>query len=318
MTRDDILSSGKLKEQFLLDYGIPITVTDNPFFLQRLIELDPIYHGREAFKSFCKDMLEFKDEEQYLRERSCSLEACLARLKSGTSLLCRLCLQEDNLWPLLGAAVPIPQQNESGFYNQENLGRTFARIRLKHGAFSAVNHFYPGIFQFASPQEFIRSGTSHFCDSRIFHEKLLDFLGMGRVNQLVLITMSIAAHYLEKAMDIKPSTYIESGLLYELPFDALLNDEAIGQFKERIESALISMPDGFGKCFVCEIFRLESIEPYGFLEQLKSSCRFIGVDPNYCHILATYYFRQPLLYDDYIINYHGRLVKLLEPIENPF
>ena len=322
MTRDEILRSKKLKEQFIKDNNLPITVTDGIHFLQRLNLLNQIFHCNEAFKNYCVDLRKYDSEEQYFRERGYSLDACVLRLSGGNHLSAIQRFLNANFSELLGEAELLSCGAPEDFYTRNSCGHTYARIKFKHGAFSAINYFDKSIFQADSPKAFLRTYDKHLTTSKEFHDAILAAFGEARISQLVTVYLSLVAHYLSGFFWCKPEPYIQDGLLYELPDDVLFSDTDIANYKKQIDSALTALPDGLGECFECEIFRLEELESYGFMEEYHDEIpvpvRFIGVDPNYYHLLATYYFRQPLLYDYLVINYDGHLAKLIEPIKSPF
>lgn len=322
MTRDEILRSKKLKEQFIRDNNLPITVTDGIHFLQRLNLLDQIFHCKDAFKTFCVDLRKYDSEEQYFRERGYSLDACILRLSGGSHLSAIQEFLKADFSELLGQAELLSCGAPDDFYTRNSCGHTYARIKFKHGAFSAINYFDRSIFQADSPEAFLRTYDKHLATSKEFHDTILRAFGEARISQFMTVCLSRAAHFLSVFFWCKPEPYIQDGLLYELPDDVLFSDTDITNYKKQIDSALTALPDGLGECFECEIFRLEELESYGFMEEYPDEIpvpiRFIGVDPNYYHLLATYYFRQPLLYDYLVINYDGRLAKLIEPIKNPF
>ena len=322
MTRDVILGSKKLKEQFVRDNNLPITVTDGVHFLQRLNLLDRIFHCKEAFKTFCVDLRKYDSEEQYFRERGYSLDACVLRLSGGTHIHAIQKFLEADFSELLGETELLPYGSPDAFYTRNCCGHTYARIKFKHGAFSAINHFDRNIFQADSPKAFLWTYDEHLRTSKEFHNAILSVFGEARLAQITTVYLSLAAHHLSDFFWCKPEPFIQSGLLYELRDDTLYDDADIARYREQIRSALDALPDGLGECFECEIFQLEELESYGFMEEYHDEIpvpvRFIGVDPNYYHLLATYYFRQPLLYDYLVINYDGHLAKLIEPIKSPF
>lgn len=322
MTRDEILCSKKLKEQFIRDSDLPITVTDGIHFLQRLNLLDRIFYCNEAFKNYCADLQKYDGEEQYFRERGYSLDAYILRLSGGSHLSAIQEFLKADFSELLGKAELLSCGAPEDFYTRNSCGHTYARIKFKHGAFSAINYFDKSIFQADSPESFLRTYDKHLATSKEFHDAILTVFGEARISQLTTVYLSILAHHLSGFFWCKPEPYIQDGLLYELPDDVLFSDTDITNYKKQIDSALTALPDGLGECFECEIFRLEELRSYGFMEEYHDETpvpvRFIGADPNYYHLLATYYFRQPLLCDYLVINYDGHLVKLIEPIENPF
>lgn len=323
MTRDEILSSTKLKEQFVSDNGLPITVFKKNLFLQRLIILDPIFGCRKAFDRYCQELLKYSDENQYFLERGYSMDAVLAKLfytPESVSALFRF--RDADLSECFGVAPYLPCAESETFYCSDNAGRTFVRIRFRHGIFSAIHHYDSALLPSDDPETFIACSDRHLSDSTEFRQNILRSFGLRRVSQLEVVYLSSAAFYLHSFFLNHPSPYINSGLLYEVPPDALLTDEALDDYAKQIEQALLSLPDDLGSCFELEIFRLENLESLGFMEEYHRknpvAVRFIDADPNLYHILTTYYFRQPLLNDDLVIDYNGIPAQLVEPVPNPF
>lgn len=67
MTREEVLNSIPLKKRFVKDNNLPITVFDNPYFIERLYTINIISDAEDKFDQFCKDMELFKNEADYFQ-----------------------------------------------------------------------------------------------------------------------------------------------------------------------------------------------------------------------------------------------------------
>lgn len=55
MIKEEVLNSIQLKKRFCKDCGLPIVVFDNPYFMERLQTLDPLFSCVEKFNRFCNE-----------------------------------------------------------------------------------------------------------------------------------------------------------------------------------------------------------------------------------------------------------------------
>lgn len=322
MTRQEVLDNKSLKEQFVNDNNLPITVLDEPYFTNRLMLFEPIYGSDTLFTQFCDDLKQYRTAELYFSERSKSLDnysnRVLCQEKSPSVAHIRTC----NLSKVLGNADYLDIGYSATFYSEENAGKTFLRVRLRDGAFSVINHLAPDIFEAATFEQFLSDCDKHLRTSQWFQKDILySICGHVRVRQLIQVYLSLAADGLKKIFKNAPNEYTRSGLLYELP--------AEGFPFEQFAEALITLPDNLGNCFTFEIFQLHKLKDLGYMEERYDlgpyAVRFIDVDLNFIYQLATYYLNT-FSYDDYtvgqymdlVINYEGRLAELKEPIENPW
>ena len=323
MTRDEILSSTRLKEQFVRDNGLPITVLEKNLFLQRLIILDPVFGCRKAFDRYCQELLKYSDEHAYFRERELSFGAFIMNNIRTLEIMPHLRrFWNDNFYEQLGIANYLSIEPAEKFYSEENAGKTFARIRFRRGAFSAIHHYDPGLLKSDDLASFLNFADRHLAYSIEIQQRILEIFGRRRLTQLMAAYLSSAAFDLHSFFYGSPSACLDGELLYEVPPDALLTDETLDDYAKQIEQALLSLPHDLGSCFELEIFRLENLESLGFMEEYHRkkpvAVRFIDADPNLYHILLTYYFRHPLLNDDLVIDYNGIPARLVEPVPNPF
>lgn len=334
MTRSEVLRNIKLKEQFIKDNDLPITITDEPFFSQRLSALDPIYHSDALFNIFCNDLERYHAADKYFMERELQ-SAYISQLgvtqqNAVTSDYNAEVFRVSSLLEQQGDTNILHGRSHDQFYSEENDGKSF--IRFSTDVYAALHHFSTGIFQGDSFEQFLDGYDQHLRMSVGFREDILNaIIGEERINHLTLMYLSIAAYSLESILGCKPYAYIDGGLIYELTTDGLT--------VEQLDNAINNMPDHIGDCLTYDIFQLHKLKSLGYMEERYGGApygvRFVDVDPNLIYQLVTYYNNMfPQLhypqadnvdevdtygiYMDLMISYNGRLAKLSKPIKNPW
>lgn len=306
MTKDGVLQNKELKSLFIQDNGLPITVLDEPYFSQRLIILDPVFHCRMAFKRFCDELGKDATVNCYLNRRERTVWEAYRRI---TDDLGSSWHELDTVYfeELLGdIPILLKEDKASDFYNCFNSEKVFLRVRLRNGYLTALHRFHA--VQTDSWDMLLDGLDSHLRGSGIVQRKLFSILGVGRLAQLTQCFLSLEAEKIRMKFGIEPSYGFPGELLYELGSDSGVKYSDLQSILDTTTTA--------------EIFRLRNLKSIGFMEEFMTGSavpiRLVNVDPNIAHQLITYYFRDILMADDLVINYNGQLATMHEPIPNPW
>ena len=308
MTKDQVLQSKELKSLFVQDNDLPITVLEEPYFSQRLIILDPVFHCRMAFKRFCDELGKDATVNCYLNRRERTVWEAYRRITDDLESSWH---ELDTVYfeKLLGdIPILLKEDKVSDFYNCFNSTKVFLRVRLRNGYLTAFHRFQPDAVQTDSWDMLLDGLDSHLRGSGIVQRKLFSILGVGRLAQLTQCYLSLEAEKIRMKFGLEPSYVFPGELLYELGPDSGVKYSDLNNVLDPTTSA--------------EIYRLTNLKSIGFLEEFmagsKVPIRFVQVDPNIIHQLVTYYFRDTLMNDDLVINYNGRLATMHEAVENPW
>lgn len=312
MTENEVLQSTAMRALFLHDTELPITIVDDPFFLQRLTILDPCFHSKSAFKTFCQECARLSDETTYLNWRSCIETKLRYELHHGeASKYVREFFGYD-LGSLIGKADYLPCSPDP-FPDREHADKTYIRVYLKDGVLTALHKLFPNILG----STFLPDSNlpSHLIRSVKFRECILNSIHPLRQIQLATVCTMAMADHLRKHIPNKLTHFSGNGAVFEVT----MNDPiGLNELLKWIRSE----PNGYGDMFDVEMFRIGALESLGFIKEHcgfdHSPPEFVGVDPNLIHQVVACYYHDYIMDDDLVINYDGRLAKLKEPIKNPF
>lgn len=308
MTKDKVLSNRELKSLFIQDNELPITVLEEPYFSQRLIILDPLFHCRMAFKRFCDELGFFFSADSYLEYRKRTVAKVLREITERSRASLRK-LDTASFEDLLGD-VPIPYGADGmeDFYSVKNCGKVFLRVRLRNGCLTVLHRFLPDAFETDSWDMLLDRLDSHLRHSRLVRRSFSSMLSGGRLAQLTMCCLYMEAEKIRKNFGLEPACVFPDEILYELGSDSGVKYSDLQSILDPSATA--------------EIFRLRNLKSIGFMEEFMAGSavpiRLVNVDPNIAHQLITYYFRDILMADDLVINYNGQLATMHEPIPNPW
>lgn len=160
-----------LKNRFLVGYKIPITITTEPYFTDRLETYDPFYHCVEKYESFKKEMLDFANEEKFFSYYTFIKEEMMNNIKKNPSFI-----EFDSVkmnWEVDEKYRQLPSKD---IYHHDNIGRRFLSVDMIKANFSSMRKFSPDIFHNKSTwEEYVASYTDsrYFIDSKYIREVVL-------------------------------------------------------------------------------------------------------------------------------------------------
>ena len=320
MNRSEVLKSDSLKRRFLKDCSIPINVTDEPYFSERLDVLEITHGAMTKFMKFCECMEQYNTEQEYFEDYTRVKEAAMDRIKSSEGFQ----RFNDEVFEPINEQFQYPKRD---LYKDYNKGNSFISIDMKKANFSALNHYDPGIFADDLGEEsetweyFISQFTDneHIINSKYIRQVILGNCNPKRQIKYEDYLMHVLAKYLS-------DTYKGLGFYSVKNDEILINTISfmkpeirrvpLGEFIKTIENE----PHGIGKLVKVDMFYLYSIECgwvrdyYGEDEQIEFKC----MDADTFHQYVKHYYEMPIGEDDLVFKHNGKLAKFLEEVENPW
>lgn len=325
MTKEDVMESVALKESFCKDAGLPITVFENPYFMDRLETLDDMYGSLELFEQFCAmiDAVEFEYEEDYF-------EYIQGLIKTVTADIQSMKKYEKFLGDDVEKEHKKCKKKFSRYYTirqlytDENDGAQFVSLRMPDADFHPMHFFAPEIFDFEkSWAEYMGGFTSKkfLQNSKYIKEAVLSNCGTARQKMYGYITMT---YLLNDILDNYPNLILST---YIVDSDEILlkfGENGIGMSVDALKKYVSK--HRIGKHTEFKVFKLHKIydeckeNSYGWA---RKDCDGDGIE--FYHVNHDIYNQVVKLYrdeeitdNDLVFTYNHMLAKFLKRIEADF
>lgn len=305
MTREEVLQSISLKKRFAKDMNIPVTIFDNPYFLQRLWIINLLHDCVEQFESFCSEMEGFRDADEYFAFYNEVKEDIIQQLRSNKAFV------EFNTRPF----PQIDSFKKQNLYAQTNDGKLFVSIDLKQANFSIMRMFDRRIFDNEPTwKSYVAMFTEseHIQNSKYIRQVILGACNPGHQIQAQRYYMGILAGDIAGKL---PNVNIYSVNVDEILIEV---DEAsdfdMRQLVDVIDKSFL------GSCVKVQRFylrKLKGIDGY-YKRPIDGDIEIKGVNGELYHQVVKYLFKQPIVEDDLVFYHDGRLAKFLKPIDDPW
>lgn len=315
MTREEILNSNALKRRFIKDCNLPISVTENPYFMERLRLQNIFMDATGMFDIFCESLKDFNNEQEYFEYYNGLKESMMEDIKTDPDFQKFLTLD----------IVSEKNFSKGDLYKDYNDDCLFISIDMIQANFSVLNFFYPSIFGDCSCwEDFISQYTNneHIINSKYIRQVVLGNCNPKKQIRLEDILMNTLARYISNQF---PDLDIYSVHNDEILIKAKKNGNGIDSFsisRKELEEALKNEPSGIGKIVRVEIFELHKIpgtdgwiqEEYGHSNKVKFKC----LDSDLYTQYVKYYYNIPIIENDKVFRHNHRLAMFLEEVENPW
>ena len=307
MTREEILKDTHLLKRFCKDVGLPINIYHEPYFSERLNTLDVIFHCKEKFETYVKELEPYQNAQEYLEYYNAVKENVIASIK------CNLFFQGFNVeelpWRQKTYAYP-----SKDFYKMPLDGKSVVSIDMKKANFSALYTFDRRIFNGKhSWEDFLSNFTDnkHILQSKYIRQvifgtcnpkrqvayekflmgKLLDFLNT-QINVKVFSFSSDEIIILPDQENIMQSYYIIKNLVEQWEYADIVRVSLFSLKK-------LPVTDGWRR----EIFDGE-----------KTTFDFKKMSADYYHQAVKMEIGEHITMDDLVIYHDGHLARLLNPV----
>lgn len=307
MTREEILNSIPLKKRFCKDNSIPITVFDNPYFLERLHTFNYTEDVVDKFETFCSELSQFQSEQDYFEYYNRTKDAMIQYVRSSSAYeeFITLNFKTDSI---------VPKKN---LYSAHNDKRLFISIDMKKVNFSALSHFSDNIFDGQKTwEEFVRlfTGMDHIVNSKYIRQVILGACNPKKQIQYEHYLMNILCKHLKDAMP---------GLsIYSLGEDEILIDvwDSVSFCLNDIRNAVNLCPDNIGSLVKINLFTLEKITGTdGWMKcHNNGKVEFKCLDSDIYLQVYKHYHDLPITNSDLVFFHNGRLARFLEEVEDPW
>lgn len=317
MTREDILNSIQLKKRFCKDCGLPIVVFDNPYFMERLKILDPLFSCLVKFDQFCFELYNVPDEQSYFAQYNEIKEKMIQSIKASQKF------EEFQADRFDKGNLPIGKKN---LYTPENDGGTFISIDMKKANFSALHHYSRWIFNGCDTwEQFVRQFTdsAHISGSKYIRQVVLGACNPGKQIRFESYLMSILySHIAEQLSFLDFYSLGEDEIIITVDNpnkNPIIKDRDFSL--QKLMNVVDSCPGGIGNLVRVKMFDLCKIGDYGYMKIMDNGAldvEFKCIDAEIYHQIVKHYYNIPITEDDLVFYHNGRLARFLKGVENPW
>lgn len=318
MTIEEVLNSIQLNKRFSKDCNIPITVFDNPYFYERLVTLDRIFHCIKKFNSFCAEMEQFENEQDYFEYYNSVKDKMISDIKDKEDYQKFIAENSINREREIILTLLNHKVGKQNLYVEDNNGKTFISIDMKKANFSALNLYSKNIFGCDIWEDYVSKFTDslHIQDSKYIRQVVLGACNPKKQIQYECFLM------LKLYLHIKETLNDEHFIAYSIGEDEILIDiEHFNHPLDELKEIIKSCPLGIGSLVRVEMFDLQKIDNYGWLKVIyddNQTVKFKCVDAEIFHQIVKHYYNIPITENDLVFRHNGRLARFLEEVKNPW
>lgn len=311
MTREEVLNSIQLKKRFCKDCNIPIALFDNPYFYERLVALDIIFHCVKQFNLFCAEMQRFRNEQEYFEHYNQVKDNMITDIKDNH--MYQQFLVDDDV-----TTIPKQSVGNRNVYVEENDGKVFISIDMKKANFSALHFYSRDIFGCDTWEEYVSrfTGSTHIQNSKYIRQVVLGACNPKR--QINYEKSLMARLYLH----IKDTLNDDRFEAYSLNTDEIII--SIDKFRHplnELKDIIATCPSNIGSLVRVEMFELQKAGDYGWLKIIYDDSRtvqFKCIDAEIFHQVVKHYYNVPITDNDLVFRHNGRLARFLEEVSDPW
>lgn len=313
MTRDEVLNSIALKKRFCKDCNIPMSVYDNPYFMQRLEILNPLYQCELAFEFFCLELEKFANEQEYFEFYNEIKDRVIADIRNQP--------EYNTFVNTICKCNPLyPKKN---LYSDVNDGKWFVSLDMKKANFSVLRYWSKTIFNNCETwEDFMRQYTdsSHIIGSKYIRQVILGACNPGKQIKYEHFLMN-------DLLGIMLQHLNDNYEVYSLGEDEIIlslnkKDNFYDVYDEIHQIISKSEISDFIRISVFKLEKIRGID--GWLKRIYNNngdfnkVDFKCVSSEIFHQVVKYYTFQEIEDSDLVFYHNGKLAKFLEPIENPW
>lgn len=318
MTKEQVLNSDALKRRFIKDCNLPISLTDNPYFMERL-ELQNLFTDAiDKFDRFCKTLEPFNNEQEYFEYYRNLKESIIEDIKTSAGF------ERFNKYNFDHTSIFTKRD----LYKEFNDDCLFISIDMVQANFNVLNFFDTSIFAYedGSPcecwEDFIGQYTKdkHFAESKYIRQVILGNCNPKKQIQYQDYLMNILAEHIHNEL---PTVDIYSVHNDEIILKA---DKVDGTCK--FDIALFELEEiiEYAPYYIGELVRTDTFE----LHKIPNSNGWMKIsydeeEPQFkCLEVETYnqyikhYYDIPITENDLVFRHNGRLARFLEGVDNPW
>lgn len=169
--------SSKIKTRFCKDNGIPIALTESPYFEERLKLYDPLFDCLKKWELFQKELELYGSEQDYFEYYNSVKDTAINGIKSAPAF------QEFNNRDMNCFKSNEFNLNSKTIYKDSNSNLTFLSIDLKKANYQALKQYDASIVNNSKNyQEFISGYTKmqHIIDSKYIRQVIFGSCNPGR------------------------------------------------------------------------------------------------------------------------------------------
>ena len=311
MTREEVLNSIALKKRFCKDCNLPIVVFDNPYFYERLQTIDRLFGCIESFNTFCAELEQYANEQEYFAYYNEVKDGIIDFIKSQADFGR---FMEESF------KVETTYQKRN-LYIEDNDNKTFISIDMKKANFSALRHYAPSIFGFANTwEQFVGMFTTnaHIINSKYIRQVVLGACNPKRQIQYERFLMTkLLNHMVSYCPDLNVFSLGEDEILLEVGDNCKFSLKAL-------QEIIFNCPEGVGSLVRGEMFDLDKIDgvtgwtkhhySFGAFPDDTEKVDFKCVDAEIFHQVVKHYYGEPITKNDLVFYHNGRLAKFLQEV----
>lgn len=321
MTRKTIMESNALKKRFVRDCNLPINVFAEPYFMQRINDLDCLFGCKAKWEQYCKELEAFDSPDAYLEYYNNVKDRVILALKNVMKAVDMELFYDVHKFSDYKYFEKFPKNT---VYHDTCVGKTFISIDIKSGNFSALRSYSKNlVFHTDSWVELISKYTDskHIQESKYIRQVIFGACNpKAQINYESALIGNLLRVLIEDIPDLDVYGVAADEIILNMP---LSNKQ---DFYTLIQKEVATISAGMDVPFHVEMFDLFKVGDYGWVKLVyptMGGCiqffpEFKGINAEVFHMIVKYYFCKKITDDDLVFWHEGRLAKYLEPIENPF
>lgn len=302
--------STKLKERFCKDCNIPISIFQEPYFMDRLKLYDKFYKTLEKWDIFVKELENYNTEQDYFEDYNRIKDEAINFIKS-TEAYQRFNEENMNEYAIVNKIFP-----SKDIYHESNSGKSFISIDMKKANFSALQFYDASMFDNANTWEgFIEKFTNN---EHIINSKYIRQVILGNCNPKRHIT------YEKYLMDMILTKLLEEYTTVD-KIVFFSNDEIVidvSDMDSQDKHKLLMNIKKYIKCLTIplkvELFTLIKIKgTNGYCKFICSNfcltkIKFKCLDSLYLPFVLRYFNNEEVMESDKVFYHQGLLAKFIE------
>ena len=301
--------SHSLRERFIKDCKIPISLVQDPYFDYYLETYESFYKSKTQYAVFCDLVERLGGEESFFKESKRITDSVIEAISSteAYAYFSNMSLQEYS-----SNKSDIKQQN---IYNQQNVGQAFASFDLSKANYNALKFINPEIVLNTNSYEDLMklyTQEEYFINSK--HIRQVIFGHLNPTRQLRIQSYIIQKRVIPEILKFMPDTERiisaseDEVVIKMLPFESIT---------ENYINGLKNFKSGVPVKYTAFVLRQLGNKPYFFKEfgyKCKPPVEFKAVPQNYFAECFKYYLKEEPSDFDMCAYHEGRVVKYLDPL----
>ena len=311
MTSTQIINSKDLKRRFVKDNNLPITVFDEPYFMERLNTVDCLFNCIEKWNVFCKELEAFENAEDYFAYYNDIKDTVITHIQANPAFIAfgeTVIPKADNSYP------------RANLYSENNWWKRFISIDMRRANYTSLSLYNTHIFDDCNTwEEFMEQFTSmkHILNSKYIRQVIMGACNPKRQIQYETWLMQTLYEFIKNqvpGLELFSLNVDEIILVHPCEYkDAETADRMVRDVQSALNRHVVGMKTRMSE------FTLEPLAHYGYVKtdyRTPETFEFKCVDAETFHQHLKLYKDETITENDLVFYHNGELARFLNPIPN--